>query len=319
MKLAIVGAGFSGLSAAWHLLQYPNVQVTLYDALPIGQSTSGMAAGLLHPYAGLHAKKNWRGDEGMAAALPLLDIASKAYGQPIYRHTGLLRVAFNPQAEEDFRSTAEKHPDVEWLPNCQTKLPELGTHPGIFIHNAYQVSGNLYLQGLWQACMGKKCHFIQERVLPATLLHDYDCVIAATGGQTASLLRVKGQLLQVSWPKEVPPLLYPISSQHYIVMDWDDKSCFVGGTYERPVIDENPERERAIEELWPKALELFPPLAEGKIIQVKAGIRSTTPNHIPFLEETAPRFFTLAGMGSKGLLYSALYAQELALRIAQRF
>ena len=319
MKLAIVGAGFSGLSAAWHLLQYPNVHVTLYDAHPIGQSTSGMAAGLLHPYAGLHAKKNWRGDEGLAATLPLLEIASKTYGQPVYRHTGLLRVAFNPQAEEDFRLTAEKHPDVEWIPDCQTKIPALASHPGIFIHNAYQVFGSHYLQGLWQMCAGERCHFVQKMVAPATLLQDYDCVVAATGGQTPYLSRVKGQLLQVSWPKDISPLLYPLSSQQYIVMDWDDKSCFVGGTYERLVFDENPDRERAVEELWPKALELFPPLVEGKILQVKVGIRSTTPNHIPFLEETAPRFFTLAGMGSKGLLYSSLYAKELALRIAQRF
>lgn len=318
MKLAIVGAGFSGLAAAWHLLQIPAVQITIYDTLEIGQGTSGMAAGLLHPFAGVHAKKNWRGDEGMAAALHLLNVASVAQGQPVYRQTGLMRVALDSTTHDDYKATAEKHAEVEWLTNCQTLLPSLPAHEGIFISSACKVFGGVYLQGLWTACKKLGAQLQKQTVNPESLLKEYDCVIAATGGTTPFLSSVKGQLLHVSWPANVAPLPFPISSKYYIAMEQDERSCFVGGTYERGFTNLEPSQS-AVEELWPKAVELFPPLAQGKILQVKTGLRSSTLDHKPFLEEIAPNLFVLAGMGSKGLLYSALYAKELTSRIAQRF
>jgi len=316
MKIAIVGAGFAGLAAAWHLSQLPSVKITVFDALPIGRGTSGMAAGLLHTYAGLHAKKNWRGDEGLDAALPLLKIASKALGEPVYSSPGLLRIALNATAIADYRSCAEKYDDVEWVENCRDRLSDLPDRPGIFIHNAHKVYGELYLKGLWKACVERGITFIQARVDPQALLESNDLVVAATGGETPTLNRVKGQLLVVQWPEGLAPLPFPLMSQYYIAMDRDPTKCFVGGTYERPPYDPDPRF--AEKELWPKALELYPPLEKGTILEVKEGFRSTTPNHHPVLKEVEKGLFLFAGLGSKGLLYSALYAQELASRVVQR-
>ena len=66
MKVAVIGAGFCGLAVVWNLLNQlfqPNLEVTLFDKTAIGSGASGVAAGLLHPYAGAHAKLNWRGKE----------------------------------------------------------------------------------------------------------------------------------------------------------------------------------------------------------------------------------------------------------------
>ena len=51
MKVAIVGAGFSGLACAWHLLhmQTEPPQVTLFDRKGIGGGASEITAGLIHP------------------------------------------------------------------------------------------------------------------------------------------------------------------------------------------------------------------------------------------------------------------------------
>lgn len=318
MKLAIVGAGFAGLSAAWHLLQLPKTKITLFDSVEIGEGTSGMAAGLLHPFAGLHSKKNWRGDEGMEAALMLLDIASRALGYPVYRQTGLLRVALNQTALENYRAAANLYSEIKWIENCQTVLSTLPTHPGIFIDSACKVFGNLYLLGLFKACSELGLNFKKQKIDPSTLLKEYDFVISAMGGETPFLNAIKGQLLHIAWPEGIPPLPFSISSQVYIAMDWKKQNCVVGGTYERAFSDPYPS-EKAIEELWPQAIALFPPLSKGKIIDVKAGLRSTTPDHRPFLKEIEPRMFVLAGMGSKGLLYSALYGKDLSLSIAKRF
>lgn len=45
MRIAIIGAGFSGLAAAWYFLQQPHLEVTVFDKKGIGGGASGVAAG----------------------------------------------------------------------------------------------------------------------------------------------------------------------------------------------------------------------------------------------------------------------------------
>ena len=93
MRIAILGAGFSGLATTWHLLKQKNAEIVVFDPVGIGGQTSGIAAGLLHPYAGVHAKQNKNGYEGLQATLELLEVASNELGRPVTKNTGLLRVA----------------------------------------------------------------------------------------------------------------------------------------------------------------------------------------------------------------------------------
>lgn len=55
LRCAVLGAGFAGLSVAWHLLQLSpqelHLSVDLYDEIGIGGGASGVAGGLLHPYS----------------------------------------------------------------------------------------------------------------------------------------------------------------------------------------------------------------------------------------------------------------------------
>lgn len=55
LRVAVVGGGFAGLAASYHLLSAAGkgertMQLTLYDAVGLGAGGSGAAAGLLHPY-----------------------------------------------------------------------------------------------------------------------------------------------------------------------------------------------------------------------------------------------------------------------------
>lgn len=55
LRVAVIGGGFAGLAAAYHLLTAAGsigraMELTLYDAVGLGAGGSGAAAGLLHPY-----------------------------------------------------------------------------------------------------------------------------------------------------------------------------------------------------------------------------------------------------------------------------
>ena len=92
MKIAIVGAGYAGLSACWHLLQR-NAEVTLFDEKGVGAGASGASTGLLHPYPAKLARRSLRADEAMREALALIEIA----GQDTASHTGIVRLAMSEE------------------------------------------------------------------------------------------------------------------------------------------------------------------------------------------------------------------------------
>lgn len=321
MKIAIIGAGFSGLATAWHLLQHPTIQVTLYDSIGIGGGASGMAAGLLHTYAGLHSKLNWNGMEGYQSACRLLDLASQSSQNPVYEKSGILRIALNDSIENDYHLCADKFPDVEWLSTqqCQNLIPGVVKKPGLLIKSALTVYCLPYLEGLWKVCAERGAVLKKDTVTSLNQLDSYDQVIVTAGALTSTikgvhdvqLSIVKGQILHLEWPVHLAPLVVPLNSQAYIVMNPDKKSCIIGATYERNYESEGPDPTKAIEEILPKAIEILPELKNAKILSCQAGLRSSTPNHRPFMKRIDNRTCVLAGMGSKGLLYHALFAEKL--------
>jgi glycine/D-amino acid oxidase-like deaminating enzyme len=324
MKVAVVGAGFSGLASAWHLLN-AGAEVTLFDPAGIGGGTSGIAAGLLHTYAGLHSKLNWKGTEGCQATLFLLDKASEALQQPVYQKSGLLRVAMNESMQDDYRLCADKFEDVEWweAERCQKVVPGIHPLPGIFIKSAYTVFSELYLKGLYAACVDLGAQFSKQIIQDFHAIPDFDAILVTAGAQTSAisalrslpLTQVKGQILEVEWPATMPPLTFPVNSQAYIVMNPHLKSCVIGATYERDFTSDRPDEKVAVREIIPKAAALLPALGSARVIGCKAGIRSSTPDHRPLLKQVSENCWVLAGMGSKGLLYHALFAQEASQQI----
>lgn len=323
MRIAILGAGFSGLAAAWQLIELhsknSDLEITLFDPKEIGTGTSGIAAGLVHPYAGLHANQNWRAYEGLLETNNLLLAAQKYSNKTVAHYTGLLRIAITPQQKESFYKSFQRYPDLEWwdAEKCQSKVPGLAQEPGLYITSAITVHTSTYLQGLFKACQEKGLKFSQTNIPALEHLDHFDRVIVTMGADSQVLYNmamtpVKGQILELAWPEDLPPLPFSINSQAYIVMSPDKKSCYAGATFEKGFSSPEPDIDTAIKEIMPKVEALFPPLAKKNIIGCRAGIRAATPNHLPLLKQINPKCWLLCGMGSKGLLYHALFAKELA-------
>ena len=249
MEIAIVGAGFCGLAAAWHILHYtsslPHLKVTLFDAKGIGRGASGVAAGLLHPFSGAHAKLNWRGREGVEATQAMLNVASEAVGRPVTaKNKGILRLALSQDQEIDFKRCAETYPlETQWLDreSCQALAPGSAQVPGLWIKDGLTIYSSIYLQGLWIACERQGARLKIQTIRSLEELSAFDAVILTTGAESPRipelsmlpLNTVKGQVLELAWPENALPLTCPLNSHVYILMTEGGTSCLAGATYEK--------------------------------------------------------------------------------------
>ena len=326
MHIAIVGAGFCGLATAWHLLNYfpsfPISSLVLFDSKGIGGGTSGIAAGLLHPYAGAQAKLNRMGKEGMEATCQLLAVASQSVGQPVATEQGILRLALTEKQQQDFNLSQAKYPsDTEWLESkqCQKLFPYLTQAPGLWIKRGFVVNSPLYLQGLWQACTKQKAILEEKNVNIETDLKDFDLHIIATGAEapslaalsSSSLTLVKGQVLELEWPPHIPPLPFALNSHVYLLMKEEQKTCLTGATFERKYSGKEPDIVKAKAEILPYTIAMLPCLTSAQVIKCSAGMRVVTPDHLPLIKQIGKQQWVITGMGSKGLLYHALMAKKL--------
>lgn len=304
-KIAIVGAGFSGLASAWYLLD--KCAVTLFSD---GREASNISAGLIHKYVGLKSKLNPFAIEAEKKALELLKIAKTAI-----LSKGMLRIAISEELGEDFYQCSLQNDDVEWVQQCKAFDPHFPEAPGIFIHSALTIDSHDYLEGLKVACEKKGLVHENKHINDLRELERFDFIVLATGAHSfdfhhLKVFPIKGQLLELEWPAGYPPLPFAINSQVYITMTRDKKRCIVGATHEHHFTSEGPD-ELAENELLPKAFALYPPLREAKILSVKAALRCTTPNRLPFAGHVQDNVYAITGMGSRGLLYHAFFAERL--------
>lgn len=322
MHIAIIGAGLTGVATSWHLLQNSLVKVTVFDPAGIGGGTSGIAAGLMHPYAGAHAKLNVHGKEGWTATCGLIKIAENALGTQVAEQSGLLRVALNEEQYKDFALCAKNHPEVIWYApeQCRTIFPNLICLGGIFISCAITVNTKHYLQGLWQACEERGALLNKHKISSLSELEGFDAVVIAAGANANAfanlpLTQVKGQIIELAWPEGIEMAKCPLNSQAYLLMNPARGSCIAGATFERNFSDPGPFLDQALKELMPKISALVPNLEHSHVIDCRAGVRASTPSHLPLLKRLSEKCWVLTGMGSKGLLYHALYAEQLASEI----
>ncbi len=320
-KIAVVGSGFAGLATAWHLSK--DYEVTLITSPHQKHSASTVSAGLLHPYVGPKAVNNWRGEEGVQSTLHLLNIASDALGKKVYNDDGFLRIAASSKQENFFRECADRNSDVRWLSveECQKMVPGLVKNPGVFIESGVTVYPNLYIQGLKLALKNRGVLFRNDIIDSAKNIEGYDKTILCVGAGVfhlkglpdLKLLPVKGQILQIPWPDNLPPLPYSLNSKVYMVMSIDQKSCFVGSTFERNFENERVDLNTACSYILPKLYALYPPLEGIQPTDCKTGIRVTAPGHLPLIQQIAPKTWIFTGLGSKGLLYHSLLSANMSL------
>ena len=296
MHGAVVGGGLAGLGVA-HALTKRGVRVDLFDKNGIGSGASGIASGLLHPYPGKKGLKSKFADEGMAKTLSLINLAESVLGKKVALRNGILRKNWEP---------------VEWFDDLEQ------THQGILIKSGCTVYMKSYLKGLLLSLEGVE--FFQKELMDKS---DYDFVVYAMGKGMRSLdiegvQYVKGQILTCR--SKIPFERSVIGSGHISPLE-QEGMYHVGSTYEHHAKDDNPDQQVAISYLKPRIEEFclkFNQFDVFDVVDCSCDVRVCMKgSYLPMVVQNAAREFIFTGLGSRGLLYHALFGEKLAEIILQ--
>lgn len=279
-----MGAGLAGLALA-HFAQKMDHEVRVYTN---GPAASNVGSGLLHPYGGARAKLNRFGKEGMKESLSLIPKSAII-------KKGILRLGH----DLTFLSTLEKPLSAE---EVIERNPGCAPIPGVLIEEAYVIDMAVYLS-----------HLSQGLTIHSTPEEWGDVTLWAIGAYSSEVKKVKGQKLLIKIKDH--GLTDPINAGCYIIPLPD--SLIVGATYERDNTDWHTDIEKTKSILFPKLKEVMPAFDESRIesIECFAGLRAVTPDHLPLIKQLDSKNWLFTGLGSKGLLYHALYAKILFNKI----
>jgi glycine/D-amino acid oxidase-like deaminating enzyme len=207
-------------------------------------------------------------------------------GPDVYKETGILRFALTEKQEKAFKERAEEREDVEWwsAEKCHAFAP--GSHylPGIFIRSGITVHANLYLTG----------------------------VRAFEAGESLDLRFNKGQILVCQKPKYWKEASSVIG-KGYLAMSEREDRCYLGSTYERDYMTEQPCLGTATDLILKQIGKFIPAIGAFKVEGCHADIRvSNRKSYHPIAQKLDENLFVLTAMGSRGLLYHSYLGKALA-------
>ncbi|MBB65267.1 MAG: hypothetical protein CMO81_09410 [Waddliaceae bacterium] len=325
MHCAIIGAGFSGLATAWYLLNQ-GIQVTLFEQTGLGSGASGHSAGLLHPFVGFQARLNPFGREGMEETKKLLHIANLHTDEEVFSSSGILRIPCNPKQAKHFKECAEIYEDVHYCneEKIQEIAPGLQAREGVLIQSGIAVNPNAYLKGLFQASLERGLLYKKKKIESFADLEEFDGKVFCAGSGTKTIHGLeeqpiyinKGQIIELVKPEVFTPPSVPVIGSGYLCSQ--GKRLMLGSTYERNYSCKEANIEEAEKLLRPKAEQFYRKLGSAELRSVFAGLRASTGDQrLPIAEEIKKNTYLLSGFGSKGLLWHAVFAKNLSIKISQ--
>ena len=324
MRVAVVGAGVIGLSAAWRLAR-SGVAVTVYDDAP-GSGPSRVAAGMLAPVT-----EAWFGEEPLIALMLAGHARWPGFAAELtgetghdlgYRDEGTLLVG----ADADDLVAIERLGgfyaawglSVTALSGraCREREPLLfpGVRGGLLTPD-HQVDPRRVHAALMAALTGLRVPIEARRIQTLTEL-DADVVVVAAGCGSAALAGlpvrpVKGQLLRLRAPDGAPPgfdhvVRGLVAGREVYVVPRRDGEVVVGATTDerRDLVP----TAGAAYELLESALRLLPHLAEYAVTEHDVGLRPATPDNVPLVGRLPEDVVVASGHYRHGILLAPVTA-----------
>jgi glycine/D-amino acid oxidase-like deaminating enzyme len=338
----IMGAGLAGVSLAHELLS-EQASVFLVDPRGIAGGASGAPLALVNPATGRYATKTSDAEECINSVKTHLEMVQESSPVQFFKQTGVLRPALDSRIASRMQQNLEETqwPDgwIEWMDEQTLKEFHPGINcvdGGVWLPVGMTVDSGVYLssfkdrlvqQGLklntgstykikkkensWQISFENGQSITAANLIFTTGIYSSEFKF----WKDIKLHPVKGQLAVMEAPKPVN-FNHAVSALGY-TSSLSSNRFLIGSTYEHEFEDEEPDAE-GLDYLLSRFGKVLPSLrSESKVIAQWAGVRASTPNRKPVIgrHPEHENLYLFAGLGSKGLLYSAYGSQLLARNI----
>lgn len=356
-KVAIVGAGVVGASAAYLLSKEDTIDLTIYDE-GTGQGTSA-AAGIISPWLSRRRNKKWYHMVKESAAFypPFLSdvMEGEAIPPSVYKKVGTLLLRKKLDYIHETFAIGEKRkvdaPEIGELAilspdEVREKMPLYsGEHPAIWVSGGARVDGSKLVNLLLSKAEKNGAHIIRKRVAfvkekqadQYVLETDhstkkFDSIILSASAWLPELLTPlgyevdirpqKGQLAVVHLPDyqtEDWPVIMPQGESD--VIPFSDGHVTIGATHESDKRFDLSIDKKMIDEMIVKGTTFFSDeLRSAPIVQYRSGTRAYTSDFAPFFGEVPelPDVFAASGLGSSGLTAGPLVGKCLAERVLRK-
>ena len=338
-KVAIIGAGIVGATAAYYLSKESDLEVTVFDHGQ-GQATKA-AAGIISPWFSKRRNKAWYKMARLGADFYvdlLADLEKSGQEIDFYQRSGVFLLKKDETKLEELYQLAlqrrEESPLIGQLAILdQASASEL--FPGLqgFDHLLYasggaRVDGQLLVTRLLEASQVK---LVKEKVTLTPLASGYqideevfDQVILATGAWLGHLLEPlgyevdvrpqKGQLLdyQLAQDMEAYPVVMP--EGEWDLIPFAGGKLSLGATHENDMGFDLTVDETLLKQMEEAALPCYPSLVEATRAGERAGIRAYTSDFSPFFGQVPELagVYAASGLGSSGLTTGPIIGYHLA-------
>lgn len=344
-KVAIIGAGIVGATAAYYLSKESDLEVTVFDHGQ-GQATKA-AAGIISPWFSKRRNKAWYKMARLGADFYvdlLADLEKSGQEIDFYQRSGVFLLKKDETKLEELYQLAlqrrEESPLIGQLAILdQASANELFLGLQGFDHLLYasggaRVDGQLLVTRLLEVSQVK---LVKEKVTLTPLASGYqidkevfDQVILATGAWLGDLLEPlgyavdvrpqKGQLrdYQLAQDMEAYPVVMP--EGEWDLIPFAGGKLSLGATHENDMGFDLTVDETLLKQMEEVALPHYPALSEATSRSERVGIRAYTSDFSPFFGQVPELagVYAASGLGSSGLTTGPIIGYHLAQLVQSR-
>lgn len=352
-KIAIIGGGVVGATAAYYLSKQVNYEVTLFDE-GIGQGTKA-AAGIISPWLSKRRNKVWYEMVKTGAAFYPNFLKEVLNGcdipKSVYQQVGTLLFTKKDKTLEELLDIGikrrEEAPEIKELTiltpdEIRERIPiYTGEKRGLLAEGGARVDGKELVDLLIHATQTNGATFISEKatltqtedgqwsIQSTSFQAEFDQVILATAAWLPELLEPfnlavdirpqKGQLveLQTDWETDQWPVIMPAGEKD--IIPFLDGKILIGATHEDDAGYDLNLEEHTLREMLENAKEAFSTFFDADtIVTGRVGTRAYTSDFAPFFGEipTMKNVFTASGLGSTGLTAGPIVGYVLAQMVS---
>ena len=344
-KVAIVGAGIVGATAAYYLSKEADIEVTVFDH-GYGQATKA-AAGIISPWFSKRRNKAWYKMARLGADFYvdlLADLEKTGQKVDFYQRSGVFLLKKDDSKLEELYDLALQRRDESPLigelaildQTATNKLfPELeGFERLLYASGGARVDGQLLVSRLLETSQVK---VIKKEVSLKPLSSGYqidnqmfDQVILSTGawlghmldplGYEVDVRPQKGQLrdYQVKQDMGTYPVVMP--EGEWDLIPFPGGKLSLGATHENDMGFDLTVDENLLQQMEEAASPFYPSLKDAILSGERVGIRAYTSDFSPFFGQvpSLSGVFAASGLGSSGLTTGPIIGYHLAQMLQGR-